>query len=135
MNRNVRFTQGDVTLKPIAALPKNVNLTLIEDKIVQPSETHGKFHRFAPEADVKVFDTGTISLREDGSQAITPDTQKFVVVGTDGAVLFHGTQYDLKPSTETQTDHAAVAVPPGIYEVGIALEYDYDRMEEVRVVD
>ena len=129
------LTQGDVSLKRIDSLPKDVNLTLIEDKIVQPSETHGKFHRFAPGADVQVFDTGVVALREDGSQAITSDTQKFVVVGPNGAILFHGTQFDLKPNTETQTDHAAVAVPPGIYEIGIALEYNYDRMEEVRVVD
>lgn len=129
------LTQGDVTLKRIDALPTNRQLNKIEDNIVQPSETHGKFHRFQPDADVTVFDVGVLAHSSDGSQPITPDTQKFVVVGSDGAVLFHGKQFDLQPSTETETDHAAIMVPPGVYEINIATEYDYDRMEEVKITD
>ena len=130
-----QLTQGDVTLKRIDALPTGQKLNKISDNIVQPSETHGKFHRFQPDADVTVLDTGVLAYNPDGSQSITPDTQKFVVVGSDGAVLFHGKQFDLQPSTETETDHAAIMVPPGIYEISIATEYDYDRMEEVKITD
>ena len=128
-----RLTQGDVTLKPIDSLPEG--LELIKEKIVQPSETHGKFHRFSSDSDAFVYNAGEIKQNSEGVQSISPDTQKYVVVGTDGAILFHGTQYDLKPNTETSTDHAALFVPAGIYEISICTEYDYDRMEEARVVD
>jgi len=126
-----RITQGDVTLTPIAKLPEGLELVELKDKVVQPSETHGKFHRFAADANVTVLDAQI----PNPENTITPDTRKFVVVGSDGAVMFHGKKFDLAPSTETDTDHYALAVPPGTYEVGIALEYDYDRMEEARVVD
>ena len=126
-----RFTQGDVNLRAIEELP-NIPLKEIEDKVVQPSETLGKSHKFMPTAtNVRVLD----AQQEAEGSTITPNTGKFVVVDSEGALMFHGKEFEYSPNTETKTDHSCLTVPPGIYYVDIAREYDYDSMEERRVID
>lgn len=128
----IRLTQGDVNLRQISALPADTQLTEIENKIVQPSETLGKAHKFAPEAaNVTVLD----AQQTPAGGTITPNTHKFVVVSSEGALMFHGKEFETSPNTDTATDHSALTVPPGVYYVDIAREYDYDRMESARVVD
>ena len=125
-------TQGDVNLRQIETLPSDMELTEIVSKIVQPSETHGKAHKFnTTDTQVKVYDAG----EESTGGTITPNTQKFIVVDSTGALLFHGKEFETMPNKDTATDHSALVVPPGVYYVDIAREFDYDKMEERKVVD
>jgi len=127
-----QLTQGDVNLREIEALPEDKNLTEVTSKIVQPSETHGKAHKFnKTDTQAKVYDAG----EEGTGGTITPNTQKFIVVDSEGALLFHGKEFETMPNKDTLTDHSALVVPPGIYYVDIAREFDYDTLEERRVVD
>ena len=126
-----RLAQGDVNLRQIEELP-SIKLTEITSKIVQPSETHGKAHKFAPTATgVTVLDAQETAVEG----TITPNTQKFIVVGLDGAVMFHGKEFETEPNTRTLTDHSALRIPPGVYYVDIAREFNYDEMETRRVID
>lgn len=127
-----KITQGDVNLRQIEALPEGLDLTEITSKIVQPSETLGKAHKFNKEDQhVTVYDAG----QESKGGTITPNTQKFIVVDSEGALMFHGKEFETMPNKDTATDHSALTVPPGVYYVDIAREFDYDTMESRRVVD
>ena len=127
----IKYIQGDVIIRQIKELPK-VELEEITDGIIQPSETLGKAHKFAPnETHAKIYDA---KANPEGG-TITPNTQKFIVVDSNGVVMFHGKGLEVSPNLDTLTDHAAMKIPEGIYYVDIAREFDYDSMETVRVVD
>ena len=126
-----KFSQGDVNLRRVKSLPEGFTMKELTDKIVQPSETLGKAHKFMLSDDVQVLDTES----EPTGNTITPNTHKFVVVGSDGAVMFHGKEFQTEPDQSTATDHSALSIPPGIYYVDIAREYCYDSQEEKRVID
>lgn len=129
----IKFVQGDVVMKPIEGIPEGFEK--VDTKIVQPSETHGKFHRFADNADNVSVYVGKEQANQPGVNPLSADVPKVVCVDSKGAYLFHGKAYDYNPSTQTETDHAALFLPPGTYEVGIVSEYNYDEMEVRKVVD
>lgn len=110
------IAQGDVILKPIKKLPKG--LKKVDHKVLQHGETTGNMHKF--------LDSDTVEVYIDESQdpttmSITPNEHKYIVVGNT-AYLRH-------------EEHNPVKVEPGVYEIDIVLEYDYDTHEARRVID
>lgn len=139
-----KLIQGDVVLKQISKLPKNtVQMTsklksgVGGGKILQQSETTGHHHHFRGTALVDLYttsrDTDVLSTLD--FTTITPNEGKYIVVRDTNALLFHGKDFDFNPHAKGTGDHNALSVPPGIYEVDIVREYDYDKMEVTRVVD
>lgn len=112
----VERTQGDVILKQIKKLPDGLVET--KDKILQHGETTGHRHRFLDNDNVQVYLDPTSAEDKD---RITTATRKYVVVG-DTAYLRH-------------EEHKPVEVDPGVYEIDIVREFNYDKMEIARVVD
>lgn len=110
------YQQGDVLLKRIDKLPEG--LKKVDSKVLQEGETTGHMHQFAADAKVKMFidPKATVQLNR-----ITPDEGKFIVVG-EMAYLRH-------------EEHNPIGVDPGIYQIDIVREYDYEKDEMTRVVD
>jgi hypothetical protein len=110
--------QGDVILKKIDTLPEGC--TKLDTKVLQLGEVTGHKHQFQASADVQVLvDPSFAGL----DMSITPDEGKFIVVG--------GTL----PVSLLHEEHNPVIVEPGIYQVDIVREFDYDSMEMTRVID
>ena len=124
--------QGDVILKRLEELPTDATLTKLDVKILQQSEVTGHHHQFMPDAKVDLYQAAVDKQSE--AKTITPNEGKFIVVRED-SMLFHGRQFDLEPAKAKTGDHNAFVVPAGVYYVDIVREFDYDSMEEVRVVD
>lgn len=108
--------QGDILLKRISKLPKGAKK--IPGKVLQLGEVTGHKHQFDGNAAVEIWVDPQFAGKE---TSITPDEGKFVIVG-DTAYLKH-------------EEHKPVEVPPGVYQVDIVREFDYDAMEARRVVD
>ena len=130
LNAN-EIRQGDVILRRVDSIPEGAKLINSKEKILQDSETQGKFHRFHPTADVKMFQTRDIAP-VDGS--ITPDLGKFIMVNRD-STLFHGRGFNAEPSVEHQVDHHALTIPVGTYQVVIKREFDHESRVVRNVVD
>src|SRR5690606_10531687 len=100
--------QGDVILKPVKKLPKG--LTKLESKVLQLGEVTGHKHQFKPTDQVELYiDPDNVS----SETRITPDEGKFIIVG-NVAYLRH-------------EEHKPVRVEPGIYQVDIVREFDYEK--------
>lgn len=130
--------QGDVILKRLKTLPESAVRVEMEKRakslVLQHSEVTGHHHHFKPTAAVELY---RLPLEYEGDTAvntITPNERKLIVVREEEQ-LFHGKGFDITPALRGTGDHQALSVPPGIYEVDITREYDYDRMEERLVVD
>ena len=134
-NMKVWYEQGDVMLKKIDKLPEG--LEKLSTKVLQESEVTGHHHHFKPTADVAVYQTKPDLLNPSSSlKTITPNLGKYIEVGTNGDVyLYHGKGFDESPAIQGRGDHDAFKIEPGIYEVDIVREYDYDKNESTRVVD
>ena len=111
------YQQGDVLIKKIDKLPKG--LVPLSTKVLQKGETTGHMHQFATDAFVSVFKL--VANENTPEKTITLNEQKFIVVG-DNAILRH-------------EEHRPITIEPGIYEIDIVREFDYDKMEATRVVD
>lgn len=122
--------QGDVLIKKIDKLPEG--LTKLDTKILQESEITHHHHHFTKDAPVVVYAGGL--LKEQGINTITPNEQKYIEV-LETTFLYHGKGFDEKPAQYGRGDHDSIKIEPGVYEVGIVKEWDYDQMEAVRVVD
>lgn len=133
-----KYIQGDVILRRISdvaslsSLPEG--LTKLEGSVLQMSEVTGHHHHFRPEAKVEVYGRNHPVEGDTGVRTITPDENKYILVFED-ELLYHGKSFEPKPAAKGTGDHNAFAVPAGTYEVVITREFDYDRMEERRVVD
>ena len=114
----IMLQQGDVMLKRIGSLPEGC--TSIPGKILQLGEVTGHKHQFAEDAPVEIYVAPEFAGAEN---SITPDEGKFVVVSEGEVVML------------THEEHKPVVVEPGVYQVDIVREFDYDTMEESRVVD
>lgn len=125
----MKVIQGDVIIRKVEALPEG--LKKLEGKVLQESEVTGHHHHFAPDAEVEVYQRD----EKAGEQlTITPNMGKYIVVeGT--SLLYHGKEFELDPNKTGNGDHKALTIEPGIYEIDIVREYDYDAMETRRVVD
>ena len=119
-NSNETMQQGDVIIRPIAALPEGL-VEIKDHKILQHGETTGHMHQFGATDPVTVFYDPAFMKSLD-TRRITENERKFIVVKDGGAVLRH-------------QEHKAFRVPAGIYEIDIVREYDYDEMDTKRVVD
>lgn len=136
-----KLIQGDVVLRQINKLPddvtKLISSKLEAGKVLQQSETTGHHHHFRGSALIDLYttsrDTDVLDLLD--FTTITPNKGKYIVVRDTDALLFHGKDFDFNPHAKGTGDHNALSVPPGIYEVDIVREYDYEKMEVVRVVD
>ncbi len=125
-----RYVQGDVVLIRVDALPAGAHK--IDGKILQMSEVTGHHHHFVKDAPVTVYALGEKPRRD--IRAITLDESKYLVVEQE-TDLFHGTGFERDPNANKSGDHASQTIAPGVYEVRITHEFDYDRMEASRVVD
>lgn len=108
--------QGDVLLKKIESLPSEAKP--LPGKVLQLGEVTGHKHQFAKTDNVEIYVDAKFAGAEN---SITPDEGKFIVVG-EYAYLTH-------------EEHKPVGVEPGVYQVDIVREFDYDAMEAKRVVD
>lgn len=110
------YQQGDVILKKIDKLPEGCSP--LKGKVLQLGEVTGHKHQFSETDAVKLFVDPEFAGQE---ASITPDEGKFLVVD-NVAYLRH-------------EEHNTITVDPGIYQVDIVREFDYDQMEMTRVVD
>jgi hypothetical protein len=116
------YQQGDVLLKVVAAMPANVERVLDADLALQHGETTGHMHRFDGNAAVEIWAPPAAERRLlSNGRTIVPGTGKFVVV-KEPALLRH-------------EEHKPIEVPPGIYEMDLVREYDYDNELVRRVAD
>jgi hypothetical protein len=127
------WQQGDVLLKRVDTLPAGLEQVVSKYKVLQQSETTGHHHHFLPTARVDVFQSPTI-VTEAGTTTITTNRGKYIVVYEETA-LYHGKGFVPDPARDGSGDHKSLLLPPGMYQVDIVREYDYDRMEVTRVVD
>ena len=112
------FQQGDVLLKRVATLPSGVRLA--DSLVLQHGETTGHMHQFRASDAYRVA-VYTAARPADSARVTTLDETKYVVVGS-AVCLYH-------------EEHKPIEVPPGIYEMDIVREWDYDANEVARVVD
>lgn len=107
MAKNV-FRQGDVLLVAIDAIPEGAASCKVDgDVILAYGEVTGHAHRLAPET-VKPFAKGGIW---------SPTAERFIQA-LDGATLRH-------------EEHAAIALPPGVYRVVQQREYHPEELRNV----
>jgi len=123
------YQQGDVLLKKVSALPKEAKK--IKGKVLQESEITGHHHHFKGNAAVDLYQTLETPTND---KTITPNFGKFIIV-KEMSDLFHGKGFDATPAALNRGDHDAISIPPGIYEIDIVREYDFDANEVSRVVD
>lgn len=124
--------QGDVQILPVSELPSN--LKKLEGVILQQSEITGHHHRFLPDANVELFETSDVALTTSGENTITPDHGKYIVVH-ESTPLYHGKEFQDKPSENGTGDHNSMIIEPGVYKVNIVREYDYESQEARAVID
>lgn len=109
------YQQGDVLLKRIDRLPEG--LIKLKGAILQEGETTGHKHQFIAINEVQLYTTG----RTTNERTITTNEQKYLIVNNVVELLHE--------------EHKPIIVEPGIYEIDIVREYDYDANEVRRVVD
>ena len=119
------YQQGDVILRKIDALPEGLNKQ--DSKVLQHGETTGHMHQFDRDAAVTVY-VGTTSPKDSLSDSselnfktVTENGNKYIVVDVP-ALLRH-------------EEHKPITIEPGVYEIDIVREFDYDKFEMSRVVD
>lgn len=110
------YQQGDVLLKKVKELPNGCEK--LDTRVLQLGEVTGHKHQFLQD-NVEVYIAPEFKGQE---MTITPDEGKFIVVLDS-------------PSALTHEEHRPVIVEPGVYQVDIVREFDYDSMEARRVVD
>lgn len=108
--------QGDVLLKKIRKIPKGCKP--LTGKVLQLGEVTGHKHQFNNDDDVRILVSPEFAGLDN---SITPDEGKFIIVG-ETAYLRH-------------EEHQPIKVEPGIYQVDIVREFDYEEMEAKRVLD
>jgi len=109
------YQQGDVILRKVSKLPEGLKDQ--GDKILQYGETTGHMHQFQTTAKVKVYNTP--GMAQEGG--ITTNFGKYIIVE--------------EPSTLLHEEHKALSIEPGIYEIDIVREFNYEKMESERVRD
>lgn len=115
------YQQGDVLLKKINKLPAGCKK--LDGKVLQLGEVTGHKHQFARIQDeVEIYVSPEFAGQEN---SITPDEGKFIIVG-EGEDCY---------ALLTHEEHKPIKVEPGVYQVDIVREFDYDKMEAARVVD
>lgn len=133
----MKLIQGDVIFKKIEEIPEGAIKVNFDDKVLQASEVTGNFHQFAKCAPIDLYQVQNIKTNKDGTTTITPNLGKYIVVHED-STIFHG-KLSEQPGKEfvpiKTGDHQSFVLPAGKYYVDITREYDYDLMEDTRVVD
>jgi len=119
------YQQGDVLLKSISSLPKGAK-PLSGPKVLQEGETTGHMHQFDTGAAVRLY-------------LVPPSTEAAFAAPAPGLRIteMQGTKYIevLETSLLRHEEHQPISVPPGLYQMDIVREYDYDKEETRRVVD
>lgn len=98
--------QGDVLFKPVANLPEGCRVR--PDGILARGEVTGHAHRLADATGGLLYEA--------------PDGTLYLDAGAGGATITH-------------EEHRPVHRPPGVDQIDIVREYDYDREEARRVAD
>lgn len=117
---NVYYQQGDVILRPITAVPEGFELQKEATRVLQEGETTGHKHQFLDVKNVDIF-AARDGLALSGGATIHMGIGKVIVLR--------------QPSPLTHEEHKAITLPPGIYEMDLVREYDYDKEETARVLD
>lgn len=116
---NQYYQQGDVLLKVINSLP-DTGTRAAPNCVLQEGETTGHKHQFLETEKVRVFWADGTELLS-GGDTIMPGIRKYVQV--------------LEPTALTHEEHKPIIIAPGVYEMDLVREYDYDKHEMRRVVD
>lgn len=114
------YQQGDVILRKISNLPEG--LEKLNTLVIQEGETTGHMHQFNNDGTVTVYLDPTVKTDD---ARITPAVGKYIVVSSSEghvACLRH-------------EEHKTITVEPGVYQVDIVREFDYDKHEMTRVRD
>lgn len=115
------YQQGDVMLKRVAALPEGLE-KFDGEKALQHGESTGHMHRFDGNAAVDIYvQPAAERVLLNNGMTIVPGIGKFLIVR--------------EPSALRHEEHHTQIIAPGIYEMDLVREYDYDRLEERRVID
>lgn len=108
------YRQGDVCIVPVENLAKDVDLTSMKkverDRgrvVLAYGEVTGHAHAIA-DPDVELFAPGEASIL----------AERYLQVGPAGATLTH-------------EEHAAIALPEGVYEVRLQREYSPAELQRV----
>lgn len=131
----MKLIQGDVILRKVEGLPTDATLVTDKAVVLQESEVTGHHHHFRGNAAVALYQSETAAEQLDGVTTITPNLGKFIVVGPEGATLYHGKGFEDDPASTGNGDHKALQVGAGVWEIDIVREWDYDSQEVTRVVD
>lgn len=123
--------QGDVIIRKIDKLPENLN-KFDNNKVLQQSEVTGHHHQFKPDSKVTLFYEG--DKVEPNVKFLTPNQQKYIVV-EEPSMLYHGRLLEFDPTKTGTGDHKGQIVEPGIYQIDIVREWNYDLSETQRVID
>lgn len=122
--------QGDVIIRRINALPTKVKLISrdTEPCVIQQSNASSHHHHFAPVEKVKLYE-----LEE--AQDTTNTARYIDVSNPEGSTLYHGQNFEVEPFKSGTGEHESITLLPGIYEIDIIREYDYESKSVIRVID
>ena len=118
-NKKNEYQQGDVLLNEISTLPDNVRECTEKEVILQKGEFTGHAHRIEDPSKVNFF--LATDHQEEVEGRITPFMKKYLRV--------------LEEVNLRHEEHGPIPLAPGLYEVDIVREYDYDKNETRRVED
>ena len=105
------YQQGDVLLKRVSELP--AKLTPLKTKILQSGETTGHKHQFQPRDKVKLFAEPDTVMP--GMRIHTHDGVTYIEVETESLL--------------THEEHKPISIAPGIYQIDLVREFNYDEIE------
>lgn len=112
--------QGDVILRPVTKFPEGLVSLGEKASVLQRGETTGHAHKFETPMTVRLFtvpDVGPLA----GMRIATHDGVAYVEV--------------LETTALRHEEHKPISVGPGLYQVDLVREFDYEDMETRRVVD
>lgn len=114
------YQQGDVILKQVQELPAGLELLQKTDKILQRGETTGHKHQFDAGAAVSLY-----TFPAAGPMA------GMRIATHDGVTYIHVEH----PAALRHEEHKPITIDPGVYQLDLVREFDYESLETRRVVD
>jgi len=116
----VYLQQGDVMLKRVKKLPDGVVPLSDGATVLQRGETTSHAHRFESGNTVRLFTVPSEGPLA-GMRIATHDGVAFVKI--------------LETTALRHEEHKPINVEPGVYQIDLLREFDYEDMETKRIVD